>query len=78
MKGKKLVSLSMAAVMCAGGLAVYGGQEVKADDKVSVVVATNWGEGDSKYDYFYPVFQKFQEENADTMSRGKRGRIYNS
>ena len=48
MKGKKLVSLSMAAVMCAGGLAVYGGQEVKADDKVSVVVATNWGEGDSK------------------------------
>ena len=24
MKGKKLVSLSMAAVMCAGGLAVYG------------------------------------------------------
>ena len=67
MKGKKLVSLSMAAVMCAGGLAVYGGQEVKADDKVSVVVATNWGEGDSKYDYFYPVFQKFQEENADTM-----------
>ena len=67
MKGKKLVSLSMAAVMCAGGLAVYGGQEVKADDKVSVVVATNWGEGDSKYYYFYPVFQKFQEENADTM-----------
>ena len=52
MKGKKLVSLSMAAVMCAGGLAVYGGQEVKADDKVSVVVATNWGEGDSKYEYF--------------------------
>ena len=43
MKGKKLVSLSMAAVMCAGGLAVYGGQEVKADDKVSIVSAfSSW------------------------------------
>ena len=62
MKGKKLVSLSMAAVMCAGGLAVYGGQEVKADDKVSVVVATNWGEGDSKYDYFYPVFRNSRKK----------------
>lgn len=36
-------------------------------EKVSITIATNWGEGDSKYDYFYPAFQKFQEENADTM-----------
>ena len=43
MKGKKLVSLSMAAVMCAGGLAVYGGQEVKADDKaVSYTHLCGW------------------------------------
>lgn len=35
--------------------------------KVSIVLATNWGEGDSKYDYFYPLFQKFQEENKDTI-----------
>lgn len=67
MKAKKLVSLSMAAVLGVGGVSVLGIKEVKADDKVSVVVATNWGEGDSKYDYFYPVFEKFQEENADTL-----------
>lgn len=36
-------------------------------DKVSIVLATNWGEGDSKYDYFYPKFQEFQKANADTM-----------
>lgn len=36
-------------------------------EKVKIVVATNWGEGDSKYDYFYPLFQKFQEENKDTI-----------
>jgi ABC-type glycerol-3-phosphate transport system substrate-binding protein len=35
--------------------------------KVAITIATNWGEGDSKYDYFYPEFQKFQEENKDTM-----------
>ncbi|SHO50477.1 ABC transporter substrate-binding protein [Anaerocolumna xylanovorans] len=35
--------------------------------KVEITIATNWGEGDSKYDYFYPAFQKFQEENKDTM-----------
>jgi ABC-type glycerol-3-phosphate transport system substrate-binding protein len=35
--------------------------------KVKITIATNWGEGDSKYDYFYPEFQKFQEENKDTM-----------
>lgn len=67
MKEKRWLSLGMAAILCAGGLAVTGGEEVRAEDKVSIVVATNWGEGDSKYDYFYPVFQKFQEEHADTM-----------
>lgn len=36
-------------------------------EKVSVVLATNWGEGDAKYDYFYPLFEKFQEEHKDTM-----------
>ncbi len=35
--------------------------------KVSVVLATNWGEGDAKYDYFYPLFEKFQEEHKDTL-----------
>ena len=38
-----------------------------AGEKVSVVLATNWGEGDAKYDYFYPLFEKFQEEHKDTM-----------
>ena len=38
-----------------------------SEKKVSITIATNWGEGDSKYDYFYPAFQKFQEENKDTM-----------
>lgn len=37
------------------------------EDKVKVVLATNWGEGDSKYDYFYPKFQEFQKSVADTM-----------
>lgn len=36
-------------------------------EKVSVVLATNWGEGDAKYDYFYPLFEKFQEEHKDTL-----------
>lgn len=36
-------------------------------EKVSVVLATNWGEGDAKYDYFYPLFEKLQEEHKDTM-----------
>ena len=31
------------------------------------MLATNWGEGDAKYDYFYPLFEKFQEEHKDTM-----------
>lgn len=35
--------------------------------KVSIVLATNWGEGDSKYDYFYPVYEKFKEEVSDTI-----------
>ena len=35
-----------------------------AGGKVSVVLATNWGEGDAKYDYFYPLFEKFQEEHG--------------
>lgn len=67
MREKRWLSLGMAAVLCAGSVVALGGEQVKADDKVSIVVATNWGEGDSKYDYFYPVFQKFQEEHADTM-----------
>ncbi len=36
-------------------------------EKITITIATNWGEGDSKYDYFYPAFQKFQEENKDTL-----------
>ena len=36
-------------------------------EKVSVVLATNWGEGDAKYDYFYPLFEQFQEEHKDTL-----------
>ena len=67
MKVKKVISFSVAAALCVGILSVNGGQEIKADDKVSIVIATNWGEGDSKYDYFYPIFEKFQKENADTM-----------
>lgn len=67
MRGKRWLSLGMAGILCASGAVAVGGTEVKADDKVSIVVATNWGEGDSKYDYFKPIFDKFQEENADTM-----------
>lgn len=36
-------------------------------EKVSVVLATNWGEGDAKYDYFYPLFEQFQEAHKDTL-----------
>lgn len=46
---------------------VSSGDNISNGEKISITVATNWGEGDSKYDYFYPVFQKFQEENKDTM-----------
>lgn len=67
MKEKRWLSLGMAAILCAGSVTAMCGEEVKADDKVSIVIATNWGEGDAKYDYFYPIFEKFQEENADTM-----------
>ncbi|MDO4340484.1 MAG: extracellular solute-binding protein [Eubacteriales bacterium] len=67
MKKKRWLSLGMVAVLCTGSITAVGSTEVKADDKVSIVIATNWGEGDAKYDYFYPVFEKFQEENADTM-----------
>ena len=35
--------------------------------KVSLVFATNWGEGDSKYKYFQPKFEEFQKTNADSM-----------
>ena len=42
-------------------LAASGGE------KVSLVLATNWGEGDSKYDYFYPKFEEFQKSVADTI-----------
>jgi raffinose/stachyose/melibiose transport system substrate-binding protein len=38
-----------------------------AGNKVKIVLATNWGEGDSKYDYFYPKFQEFQKSVADTI-----------
>jgi len=38
-----------------------------AKSKVSLVFATNWGEGDSKYTYFDPKFKEFQKANADTM-----------
>lgn len=38
-----------------------------AGDKISIVLATNWGTGDAKYEYFYPMFEKFQEEHKDTM-----------
>lgn len=67
MKQKRWVTLGMAAVLSAGSITAMGGEVVKADEKVSIVIATNWGEGDAKYDYFYPVFEKFQQENADTM-----------
>lgn len=44
------------------------GKEItEQKEKVSLVLATNWGEGDSKYNYFYPKFKEFQEANADTM-----------
>lgn len=42
-------------------------QTTASSEKVSIVLATNWGEGDSKYDYFYPKFEAFQKENASTM-----------
>lgn len=35
--------------------------------KASLVFATNWGEGDSKYKYFQPKFEEFQKANADSM-----------
>lgn len=38
-----------------------------AQNKVSLVLSTNWGEGDSKYNYFYPKFQEFQNANKDSM-----------
>lgn len=44
-----------------------GKESAAPKKKVSLVLATNWGEGDSKYHYFYPKFQEFQEANADTM-----------
>ncbi len=44
-----------------------GSDNKPSGKKVAITIATNWGEGDSKYDYFYPAFQKFQEENKDTM-----------
>ena len=70
----RLAALSMAFVMTAG-LAACGSSDGSTDSsdngssdgKVSVVLATNWGEGDAKYDYFYPLFEKFQEENKDTI-----------
>jgi len=35
--------------------------------KVSLSLATNWGEGDSKFAYFQPKFEEFANANADSM-----------
>lgn len=43
------------------------GDTTAAAGKVKIVIGTNWGEGDSKYDYFYPKFQEFQESVKDTI-----------
>ncbi|MDD2970649.1 MAG: extracellular solute-binding protein [Lachnospiraceae bacterium] len=83
MKNKtlKILALGMSIVMTMG-LTACGATAPSTDqtdtstgkassaaknDKVSIVLATNWGEGDAKYDYFYPEFEKFKESVADTI-----------
>lgn len=74
-KFARLTAVSMAVILGAGlaGCGSSGGNEDSegssggSGEKVSIVLATNWGEGDAKYDYFYPLFEKFQEEHKDTI-----------
>lgn len=71
----RLMAMSMAMALAVSAAGCGSSQTSESEesssggsgDKVSVVLATNWGEGDAKYDYFYPLFEKFQEENKDTM-----------
>lgn len=65
---KKMLAWALTSAMAMSAL---GATVVSADsssgEKVKLVLATNWGEGDSKYDYFYPKFQEFQESVKDTI-----------
>jgi len=44
-----------------------GEDTAASSEKVTIRFATNWGPGDAKYDYFYPLFEKYAEENKDKV-----------
>ncbi|RXZ82203.1 extracellular solute-binding protein [Paenibacillaceae bacterium] len=76
-KGAKLFRLAAVMMILTLVLAACGkaaetkedGQDdtPQAGKKVSLRFATVWGPGDSKYNYFKPLFDKFAEENKDRV-----------
>ena len=65
---KKMLAWALTSAMAMSALgATVVSADSSAGEKVKLVLATNWGEGDSKYDYFYPKFQEFQESVKDTI-----------
>lgn len=67
---KRALGISTVIMLCTS-LTSFGlaGKATKAagQNKVSLVLATNWGEGDSKFKYFNDKLKEFEKQNTDTI-----------